>query len=233
MIRKLIAPLFFVIFSNATLAQPIVGVGGINIGISTEEFLNTTPIKELKSLESLGKDKTDYILHGEDYIERISLPDPEKSTSRSTYTPGSEIYKAKLDLGIRNLSNNLWAVEFYFYKNTLVKIVVNGRIDNISEVLIEKYGKPKEKKDFKNIICQNGYGTKLSKTEGTEYKIWGNGNKIVATSSFSIWNCGEGVGSQFEISDIKTDAARSKEEQFGQKIYESQIKKDKAKKAAF
>ena len=207
--KKFISTTFLaLLLASAAIAQPIVGIGEIRIGMSEQEFLQTAEIKS-KNLQDeslrkystsesdLWKKTSDSIVpkHYETYPELWKI-----------YTPEYSEYRFKMSTGIKDfMGRDLYDTTVQVYKNEVIhiSIQISASATKFIDILNAKYEKSVVKDNMTKETCQNGYGAKTEHNKGYIANSWGESNKISAMVMLSSSNCGKYAGASYSISGEK------------------------------
>ena len=207
--KKFISTTFLaLLLASAAIAQPIVGIGEIRIGMSEQEFLQTAEIKS-KNLQdaSLRKHSTS----GSDLWKKTRDSVVPESYARfpehwKIYTPEYSEYTFKMSTGIKDfMDRDSYDTTVQVYKNEVIyiSIQISSSATKFIDILNAKYEKSVVKDNMTKETCQNGYGAKTEHNTGYIANTWGQSNKISAMVMLSSSNCGKYAGASYSISDEK------------------------------
>jgi hypothetical protein len=208
-VKKFISTTFLaLLLASAAIAQPIVGIGEIRIGMSEQEFLQAAEIKS-KNLQdaSLRKHSTS----GSDLWKKTQDSVVPESYARfpehwKIYTPEYSEYTFKMSTGIKDfMDRDSYDTTVQVYKNEVIyiSIQISASATKFIDILNAKYGKSVVKDNMTKETCQNGYGAKTEHNTGYIANTWGQSNKISAMVMLSSSNCGKYAGASYSISDEK------------------------------
>jgi hypothetical protein len=208
-VKKFISTTFLaLLLASAAIAQPIVGIGEIRIGMSEQEFLQTAEIKS-KNLQdaSLRKHSTS----GSDLWKKTRDSVVPESYARfpehwKIYTPEYSEYTFKMSTGIKDfMDRDSYDTTVQVYKNEVIyiSIQISSSATKFIDILNAKYEKSVVKDNMTKETCQNGYGAKTEHNTGYIANTWGQSNKISAMVMLSSSNCGKYAGASYSISDEK------------------------------
>jgi len=116
-------------------------------------------------------------------------------------------------------------LKLLFKNNLLIKIVGNASID-LWEAFVAKYGKPREEREQKTIVCAYKYtGARFEKTESSTWATWRDDSAIAVKGVLYFYyndKCELSGGNLFFIEDkIKTEGYDSENRKAKDKFYEA------------
>ena len=208
-VKKFISTTFLaLLLASAAIAQPIVGIGEIRIGMSEEEFLQAAEIKS-KNLQDASLRK--YSTSESDLWKKTSDSIVPKDYERypemwKIYTPEYNEYTFKMSTGIKDyMDRDSYDTTVKVYKKEVISISILISASSIKfiDILNVKYGNSIVKDNMTKETCQNGYGAKTEHNTGYIANTWGQNNKISATVMLSSSNCGKYAGASYSISSEK------------------------------
>jgi hypothetical protein len=221
-IKSLIPLVFAILLLGSANAQPIIGIGDFKIGMSITDFLNAPEIRSKIVRESSAGDilsqmndggtvwKTDNKSRVEDY--------------RKIFSAGISKYEFKMSLSESEINEQGLSAEFY--EGLLIKLTVNrGFSLKFLDILKNKYGEPKVTNKMKSVVCQNGYGAKFERNDGSLHYEWGSENPINAEIVVLSLSCGKFFSILYTVKDVVKANLVFQAEQKLKKAYEEEIKK--------
>ena len=209
-VKKFFYTTFLVLLlSSAAIAQPIVNIGELKIGMTEQEFLEISEIKS-RNIQDAGhkrynsNENTIWKKTRDSVVPESYARFPEHW---KIYTPEYIKYNFNMQTGIKDImGKDSYDTDVEFYKNELVSIrlSVGGSFSKFEEVLKEKYGNPITKNNMTKETCQNGYGAKTEHNTGSISSIWGETSEVVARLSIFNSSCGKYPGSSYSIGSKKS-----------------------------
>jgi len=209
-VKKFISTIFLaLLLASAAIAQPIVGIGELKIGMSEAEFLQAAEIKS-KNLQDASSRK--YSTSESDLWKKTSDSIVPKDYERypemwKIFTPEYSEYTFKMSTGIKDfMDRDSYDTTVKVYKNEVIaiSIQISASATKFIDVLTAKYGKSVSKDNMTKETCQNGYGAKTEHNTGYIANTWGQSNKISAMVMLSSSNCGKYAGASYSISSEKS-----------------------------
>jgi hypothetical protein len=201
-VKKLVAiALSLVAYMSHTVAQPIVSIGDLKIGMTEEEFL-VLPIIKSKNIQDYSKKN----FNASEYDVWKKTSESRNSTYRSrVYLPDNVEYEFKMATGVKDLlGKDAYDVTAKFYKGELIRIQMNLSLSlpDFKNILTEKYGNPTLDDNMKKVTCQNTYGAKSEHYDGYRSWDWGGESEVKASLFMSSISCGK-FGSMYFIGNTK------------------------------
>ena len=203
--KKLFATtIFLFILTNSAIAQPIVSIGGLTIGMTEQDFLEIPEIKS-RNIQDVGNKNS------KDSDVWKKTADSNVPEYRKIYTPEYIIYEFKMATGVKgHMGRDSYDATVEFYKNELISISLDltGQSLEFNDILTEKYGKPVFKNTMTKKTCQNAYGAKTEHLTGYISKTWGGNNQVSALMLTSSSNCDKESGTSYSVSNKKSSIVR-------------------------
>jgi hypothetical protein len=180
-----------ILTSGTVVAQPIVGIGDLKIGMAEAEFLELPEIKT-KSIADAAEMPWDF---HENFVFKTTR-DSSFADSRKNmrvFAPGYIQYTFKMAAGIKDRQGaDLYVTTLDFYKGELIQITLNtlaSSFPDFLEILTGKYGKPIETDARTKEVCQNGYGARVERKNGNIVYGWRGRGPIEAEMVHSFFGC--------------------------------------------
>jgi len=185
----------------------IVGLGDLKIGMTINEFLNISEIKS-KVVRDISSQTLDERI---DSLSGRGIDKVWKNNNQSKIDGYSKIYTENItdfefltELGLSKNEHDTNKVIARFFEDKLIGITVESVGKEFEEILIKKYGVPKNSEDLTVENCQNGYGAKSESLYGMKESIWGEEGGITAVVERLFPGCGRAVIISYIIKNSKT-----------------------------
>jgi hypothetical protein len=222
------------LLTNTALAQQIVGIGDLKIGMSEQEFLELPEIK-VQTIQDAGKKNLPFNssvwkkTSSSIPPERFAI-NPQLSKLWKIYSTEYITYDFTMSTGIKDeFGKDEYPTLVEFYKNEMISIrlILETTFNQFDEVLKAKYGKPTIKNNLKKETCQNGYGARTEHDNGNIMSVW-EGQPIEAYLMIRTTGCGKYITKHYRIENSKKKSALDDLESKGKDGISSQDIKSKA-----
>lgn len=200
--KKTFALSILTISSSFAVAQPIVGISYLRIGMVESEFLELPEIKE-KNLQDFA-DFKGVTLDAD--IWRQTNETPNSIAGSRIYLPDYVEYKFKMERSILSSgAGDSYGITAIFYKKELIKLELKTAPSTAEfiDVLTEKYGKPIIVDKMKKEVCQNNFGGKSMHNSGEFSWSWRGKGPVKAMVRINQFGCGKYVASSYTVEDAK------------------------------
>jgi hypothetical protein len=197
-------------FLSVVVAQPIVGIGDLKIGMSEQKFLDLPYIKG-KKIQDAGRRSSLDLIDGDIWRQTsdsdvpeylVRLLGPELSIRNKIYSPHHSKYEFKLRTGVKNKSGtDEYDAVTEFYKKELIDIslTIGSSSSAFIDILTTKYGEPYQVNKMTKESCQNESSVSTEHDTGVVAFKWGENAPIEASVVNVRMNCGKNLGSYYSV----------------------------------